>query len=102
MLSDAHKPRVPQSLSDEIYSEDKMPISVSMIALGTRLVIMVADVPAATIEHGALGVAACEFSKRECRRDCPNLSIPRAGALRRDLPDHLRGNALDHASAHPD
>src|SRR6266851_1150245 len=49
---------------------------------------------AATIEHGALSIAACRPGNSERRRDCPNLSIPGAGALRSDLPHHLRGNAL--------
>src|SRR5713226_7707338 len=47
----------------------------------------------------AIGVPERGSSNRECRRDCPNLSIPGTGAFRRDLPHHLRGNALVHAAA---
>lgn len=54
---------------------------------------------AAATEHGALGVAACRSGNGERRGDCPYPSVPRARALRCDVPHRVRGSALGYAAA---
>ena len=57
---------------------------------------------AAAAEQGARRVAACRSGACKRRRDCPELPIPRARAVRRYLSHRVRGNALGHAAARTD